>query len=686
MRWLASLTIGIAALLGGLGFGRVMGPAEDPNMRDNPYAVLVAVAVYGTFFMVILGVVAVSLRRLAVSARAREWNTERALGGTLRRVVISEARLGLRHGILVSGSLVLLGAAARQLLPWFDGHSYLRGGHFEPAGLAGIVLVFVMCATTTVAVYVVAALAAIGASDGPGAIPASVRPSRLRERAGRALKLVAIALYVVSVAGLIWRRVFPIRWEASPTHWGSAPQYWWVSPAVLVFVLGGVVLVTGAVASMAGLLSRVTGRALISRGRGVLLQAGDALARPSTERRIAVGTMAIVLGLVTWVSGASDISRARNQLADAFLPLAIVTPSVIANQDMQATAPPEGYPTATLDPTLVESLAADTRLIAIPFAYLRADTLSVENPPSITCGGDHCVQQNWRIGTYVVVDPGALTRFSPDGLRPFGFAPGVAMQGSGPFLITSAVGSAGPTWLMVDGTRYPIYRSGLNLPASFIDAAWARSRFGEPPVTGLWLKLAHPDGLTAQEQLDTMHAILAAHIGSRTDVAPMTYDYGNYGTSTGGGASAALVGAAIVGLLLGVALVGSLAARSARDRRRELATMAALGASPRTLRLTPVVEMLVTTLSAVVSGVGAGLILAIATTQPTLFAPGAPLSFGDTMWLLHWNASQISWGPIGAVVLAAVLLTTAVAAVFAAAMGRRTPVEQLREAIKEGAA
>lgn len=687
MKWLASLVIGTAALLGGLGFGQVMGPRpSDPILApSNPYATLVVVAVYGTVFMAILGLVAVNLRRLAISARAREWETERALGGTMRRVVASEASLGLRHGALVSGILLIAGAAARQFLPWFDSYSYLRGGHFQPSAVAGLALVFAMCVGTTVAVYVIAALTAMGASDGFNAVPSSVRPSRTRGRWGRAVSLVAIGVLALSAAALIWRRVFPIRWELSATQSSAAPDYWWAPAAVMIFALGSAVVVTGAVAALAGLLSRVTGRALISRGCGVLLQAGDALARPSTERRIALGTMAIVLGIVTWVSGASDISAHRNQISDQFLPAAVVMPTAISDQEDQATAPPEGYPEATLDPELVESLTADNRLVAIPFAYLRADTRAVESDPSVTCGGGPCEEESWRIDSYVVVDPDDLTRLSPDGARPFGFAAGMTMQGSGAFLFTSAWGSPGPTWITVDGDRYPTYRSDLNGPGDFIDAAWARSRFGEPPVSGVWLNLADPAGLNEQERLDAIDAILDSDIGTDPAVIRMTFNYGYDGESSSGGGGVAGIAAALLGLLLGVALVGGLAARSARDRRRDLATMAALGASPRTLRMTPVVEMLVTTLSAVIAGVGAGLILAILSTQPTLFAPGAPLSVGDTMWLLQWNAAQISWAPIGVAVLAAVLLTTAVAAVFAVSMARRTPVEELREAIKEGA-
>ena len=687
MKWFAPLVIGIGALGGGLGFGQVMGPnpTDSDLVRGNPYAVLVAVAVYGTVFMVILGLAAVNLRRLAISARAREWQTERALGGTMRRVVSSEASLGLRHGAAVSGVLLVAGAAARQFLPWFDGLDHLRGGHFQAWAVAGLALVCVMCVGTTVAVYVIAALTAMGASEGSNGVPSSVRPPRLWGHWGRAVRIGAFGIFAAAAVALVWRRAFPIRWELSAMQSSGPDDYWWASTAVMIFALGSAVLVTGAVAALAGLLSRATGRALISRGRGVLLQAGDALARPSTERRIALGTMAIVVGLVTWVSGASDISAHRNHLADQFAPLAVVRPSTISDQESQPAAPPEGYAADTLNPALVESLTADSRLVAVPFAYLRADTQAGDDSGSVTCGGGPCDERTWSMDTYVVVDPDDLRQLSPDGLRPFGFATGVTMKGGNGFGFASAWGSPGPTWLTIDGDRYPVYRSDLALPHSFVDATWTQDRFGEGPVNGVWLNLADPEGLTDEERLDTIDAILDDAIGGDPSVRRLTFSYGYDGESSNGGGSVGGVAMALLGLILGVALIGGLAARSARDRRRDLATMAALGASPRALRTAPVVEMLVSTLSAVIAGVGAGLILATLSTQPTLFAPGAPLSLGDTMWLLRWNASQISWAPIGVTVLAAVLFTTAVAAVFAASMARRTPVEELREAIKEGA-
>jgi len=686
MRWLASLTIGSAAFFGGMGFGRILGPdPSDPNLvPENPYTVLVVVAVYGTAFMVILGLIAVSLRRLAISARARQWQTERALGGTMRRIVASEARLGLRHGILVSGSLVLLGAASRQLLPWFDGHTYLRGGHFELAGLAGILLVVVMCATTTVVVYLVAALTALGASVGADAIPTPARATRSRRLRGRTARLITTCVFVAATAALVWRRLVPMPFDPPSSGAWSRPDYWWSGWAIFVFVVGCVVLVTGAVTATAGVLSRATGRALISRGRGVLLQAGDALARPSTERRLALGTMAIVLGLVTWISGASDINVARTRLTNEVAPLALVRPTAIADQDSQASPPAPGYATETLDPGLVASLSGDDRLLTVPFAYLRTDNQRADDAESTTCDGGSCTEQHWHVDSYAVINPADLARLSPDGLRPLGFTSGVTMQaGHSPF--TSAWGAPGPKWLTVDGARYPTYRSPFMAGADVIDASWAQERFGAPPINGLWLQLSHPEGLSPGEQTDKIGAILDEHIGARTDVRRLSFDYGYDGMFTTGGLSVGGVATAIMGLLLGVALVGALAARSARDRRRDLATMAALGASPRVLRMTPVVEMVVTTVSAAVAGVSAGLILAVATTQPLLFAPGAPLSFGDTMWLTRWNAAHISWAPIATAALGAVLLTAIIAAVSAASMARRTPVDELREAIKEGA-
>jgi hypothetical protein len=674
MRWLAPLTIGLAALVGGFSFGRILGP--DPNdpelMPENPYAVLVAVVFYGTAFLAILGVIAIGLRRLAISERAREWQIERALGGTLRSVVASEARLGLRHGALVSGTLLVAGASARQLLPWFDGQGYLGDGHFAPSAVAGLVVVAVMCVGATVVVYVIAALTDNGASAASHDAPASVRPARTHRPWGRVPRRAAVGVFVVATAALIWRRLVPAGHDASAANSWSTPDYWWATAASVVFTLGCVVLVTGVVTATAGVFSRVAGRGLMSRGRGVLLQAGDALARPSAERRIALGVMAIVLALVTWISAASDIQVARTQATDRMQPDALVRPLALADFGEQITPAPAGYPAQALDADLVGALLGDDRVIAIPFAYLGTDAMRIE--------------EQWFADTYMVVDDDDLTRLAPDGLRPLGFGPGVTMRGgAGHYPRTSASGGTGIAWITADGASHPTYRSDLRSPGDFVDAAWAQSRFGTPPINGVWLQLAHPDGLSGEQRADAMDTILDHHLRTRSDASRLTFVHGDDGMVSNGGGSVGGIAAAGIGLLLGVALVGALAARSARDRRRDLATMAALGASPWTLRLTPVVEMAVTTASAVVAGVGTGLVLAVLTTQPLLFAPGAPLSASDTVWLLRWNAVHVSWTPIAAAALTAVVLTAMVAAVFAASQARRTPVEELREAVKEGA-
>ncbi len=603
MKWLPSLTIGAVALFGGMGFGRILGPnPSNPDlMPENPYTVLVVVAVYGTAFMVILGLIAVSLRRLAISARAREWQTERALGGTMRGIVASEARLGLRHGLLVSGPLVLLGAAARQFLPGFDGRAYLSDGHFEPWGVAGIALVGTMCVATTVAVYAVAALTAMSPAAGSDVSAGPERPARARARWGRLLRPAVIVVFGVCTVALVWRRLVPASPRPGGTVQWSSPDYWWATYAAVVFAVGCVVVGVRVVTSVAERLARATGRVLLSRGRGVFLQAGDALTRTTTDRQLALGVMAIVVGLVTWISGAADINVARAHISDDMQPLAIVRPSALVDQiDQQELPRDAGYPTQTLDADVVGALSADDRVVAVPFAYLRTDVQSAQDATATQCSDGVCEEDYRYVDTYAVMTNANLERLAADGLRPLGLSSGVTIQGQ-QASVTSVWGAPGPTALVVDGTHHPIYRSDLQGPGNFVDAAWAQERFGERPVNGMWLQLSDPGNHTPTERAAAMQRILNEHLRGRADVSPLTFDYG-YDGMFSSGLSAGGVATSALGVLLGVALIGALAARSARDRRRDLATMAALGASPRTLRLSPVVEMVATTAAAVVAG------------------------------------------------------------------------------------
>jgi hypothetical protein len=80
-----------------------------------------------------------------------------------------------------------------------------------------------------------------------------------------------------------------------------------------------------------------------------------------------------------------------------------------------------------------------------------------------------------------------------------------------------------------------------------------------------------------------------------------------------------------------------------------------------------------------------GVIAAAIIKHPTLLASGAPFDPGTTAWGFWWNLTHISWGLVAAVALATWFLAVAATAVYGFAVARRTPVDELRIAIKEGA-
>jgi putative ABC transport system permease protein len=142
--------------------------------------------------------------------------------------------------------------------------------------------------------------------------------------------------------------------------------------------------------------------------------------------------------------------------------------------------------------------------------------------------------------------------------------------------------------------------------------------------------------------------------------------------------------ALLLGIVLGVALTVVLAAASARSRRGDLATLAALGARPWTLRASPGVEAGATALVAAIVGTAAGAGAAILRAHPTLFHAGGTFDPATISQILWWNTSHVFWVYPLVMIAAATVASTIVGLLYGFEAQRRTPVEELREAVKEG--
>jgi len=126
-----------------------------------------------------------------------------------------------------------------------------------------------------------------------------------------------------------------------------------------------------------------------------------------------------------------------------------------------------------------------------------------------------------------------------------------------------------------------------------------------------------------------------------------------------------------------------LAVRTVRKHRQVRATVAALGATPRALALAVPIDAGITLAVAMAISAPAGVIIAAIVKVPNLFTFGAPLDLGNTAWDMWWNLTHVGWGLVAAVVVGTWILAVAATAVYGFRAARRTPVDELREAIKE---
>jgi putative ABC transport system permease protein len=124
-----------------------------------------------------------------------------------------------------------------------------------------------------------------------------------------------------------------------------------------------------------------------------------------------------------------------------------------------------------------------------------------------------------------------------------------------------------------------------------------------------------------------------------------------------------------VGLLAGVAALGTLSTRAVVERRRQIGVLRALGFTARAVSLGLLVESAVVALGGAALGVGVGLFVA----QSTVTFLRLSRSNAELVFSIPWDQLAL----LVAVALGAALLVTAVPARQAA---RLTPAEALREA------
>jgi hypothetical protein len=150
------------------------------------------------------------------------------------------------------------------------------------------------------------------------------------------------------------------------------------------------------------------------------------------------------------------------------------------------------------------------------------------------------------------------------------------------------------------------------------------------------------------------------------------------GSSGTGSSSISWVGTLVEAGMLVILVIVPMAALSvgvARRRRRDDATLAALGAQPRTLRAAVIVEATVIAAFSIAVGLGWG---ALAHVLATVNFARTSLSGVITDDYLGWTLSSVPWVTLLLIGASAVVVFGVSAAIAARALQRRTPVENHR--------
>ncbi|WP_143338098.1 ABC transporter permease [Demequina sp. NBRC 110054] len=686
MGWIPAGLIGVAGVLAGLAFG-VIRNGDLGNAGEAFLSILfttLAIGLYGGALVALpLATVAFMFRRISLRSDSIAWRTMLDLGADRGTIVRDQTVDGLRRGALTTGAGVLIGLVLAMTVPYFRPADE---GVALPSlyALAGMVAAYVLLVAVTGGVHWLAARSATRPGPRPGvATGLEAEPPADRARMSRWTWLLIVAV-AFSAGMLTADRFAPLR-PTSPT---TSAQVWLENTFTgfeVVANLGGLILAARAIAwatrRLAATLGRVLARATANRPSGLGLAAqiaADGLTRRSSLRSLATGAIGGVIAIAALSSVVSSVDAAENEV-DAAFTMDYTVATVAWWTD---TSLPSGAVDDAIDPAVLEALLADDSVIAVPYGVLLDDPFDWSSTTEHSGGAVLTGSGTSRAST-LVVDPADLEVRHSDGLRPVGLQDG-----------TATVGWGTPPWdeaTFSDGRDdlFGLYGSDAS---AFVTRAWAEEAYGAVPVVGviLWPADAElplsPDGLIQRgelwgEDLATLDAAVDAAGGDEL----ATYVSDGSGTQKfASGFVGALTVLAIPLSVLGIGLVVALGNASVRDRRRELATLSALGASPRAVRTAPAIEVATTVLAACLVGIPAGTLVALTLYHPTLLQAGAPLDLSNTLWIMGWDLAHASFGTPLAVGAAALVVSTAAALLVGSWMARGTPVEELRTADKAG--
>ncbi|MFV0285153.1 MAG: FtsX-like permease family protein [Demequina sp.] len=688
MRWAAGVVLALGAGFGAWMAGPVWAPLGTFDDGTGPAWLpwLMALFFYGIPGLVIVGILATLFLRLGLVSARDGLATRMALGATRRDILRTAAVASARDGAIAAAVGVPVGLALAQaasdLSPMssqeLPGDPSLQWGAvaWAVAVFAGFAVLAGLCGVLAYAALTKGtpdAMARAVAGDTDVAAPSL--PPRAWHRVARAVPVVAS---VLGFALVILNRTVPL------DSWASENLE---SPGDLV-VAKNIGLMVAAVAAVwcafqllrwASERAVRTASAVLGRGdaTGGRAFAADGLARPSATRRRVLTVTAIVATLWAWSWGASGASEADIEAA-----LSVDAAAIVTSVDPWAESGlPTGLSRIGLDQDVIATLADDPRLRVIPARVL------VGAPQTVTLSdGTRDLGEVATAELVLAVDQADADAVAPHAYRTMGLASGVLLGGRdeeylpGEDFVPRAPTGVGTitTW----AGHTPVFGLDSEAPITTVDGEWARDIWGEAPVSSLVvLSAGAPNQEFGMPSPDVVAAVEAAVPDGRGFVLSAATDSGWLVLPSHGFAVVlGSIGAAVV-----VLLAAGVAHASATSRRRDLATFAALGATPRSLRAAPTWEVVVTVGSAAGIGTLLGVGLALAFSNPFLLAPGAPFDAGEIGWHLAHGLTTVPW----LVVIGACVVAVSAAALVAGWAGRSmasgTPVEELREAQRAGA-
>ncbi len=695
MRWAAGALLAVGAGVGAWIGGPVWGPSGYfPLDTGCSWLIwLMALLLYGVPGLVMVGLLVSLFVRLGLVGERDGLATRMALGEPRGEVVGAAARAGARSGAVGAAIGIPVGMAiaqmTREVSPMSSdtvvGESSLQWGAiaWAVAVFVGFTLLGAACAAIAYAGVTRGTPASL-ARENLGAAPPTATPSAPPRGWRRAVRLLPALATLYGAVIVLINRAEPLDWWA--IRYASDPGVVIVAKNIGVMCAwaGGLWFgFRGAMWLVRRILTSLT--AILPRGdrSGGRTFAAEGLERPTATRPavLAINTLVAAFWAGTWVLVGDADGREHAALA---LDAAAVVTSV---DPWAEPGLPTGLSRIGLDPDLLTALRNDPALEVVDARVLVEESYTTVHEYEMD--GQLHTERVTSTPFSFAIDRDAVDGVAPDALRTLGLMDGTLLHGRTDYLLPATDHSSLTsyedgvvlltTWA---GHTEAFAVPGVGAPVHTVDGDWARDIWGDSPVSAaLIFDPAGPDDVLGDPSTSVLDAV-AAHVpeGEGFVLAAMPGSGEINLPSNGAETLVGLLGAGVV-----VVLAMSLAAASARSRRRDLATFAALGATPRSLQAAPMWETLVVVGSAVAAGGAIGITLALATGNPILLGKGAPFDATEILWHMGRDLAATPW----ATLIGGFLLALAAAAAVARAMGRRmvrrTPVEELREAQKEGA-